>query len=845
MTDADFLVVRIDASGCRVLAETEPETPLHTVGDLLASARGISRVAFMPHGEESEIEALHPALRRIDPTDKTVLIVPDSRTDYELRQRFNTNSPVPIDNGFTTTGHAGFVVSTPLLSEIPADFPLSEISLPALCAISRDLAGGHTVLDVPSRNGGEYEDQLVDSPKLFDRNWYIDLPSIWMAAFEAVEKSSGARSVAMQVAFLYDMQWRLHYASNFGYKQILSDDDIDTWWAQIARVLQFISVDVIASPAWRSRLPSLSVYELVRVKGSHVSREYSANNIVLSSEGHRIGDLRGADATIELMKLKDGQFTFMGYLTFPLADVEHLVARVGAENISLHDCGRYTDFEVFGRVWFRHFAFDVRLPQSTFDTPRAEISLTVSVETKSTAVPLRLNFRRQYSKLMNTRAAYWSTDGLMFSYDTRRVRVTRARPATIAARELLLWAAIAFAARLGAARIIGLRVLYWLTRIGARRRKPVWLFADKMITAGDNGEYAFNYARRHGEGVVAYYVLDRRSRDAERLRSEGIPFIAYGSLRHKLLFLTAETVFLTHTVSTLNNSFPRGVEKFFRGLFNSRIVFIQHGLSVQHLPRILNKAFDGVDRYCIASPIERETLELPSYGYRSDELIDTGLARFDGLIDRGGNSIVISPTWRNYLALPTNSSNAVTRERGASANFATSAFYSAYAQLLTDPDLLDTARSTGTRLTFLLHPFISAQRELFDQFANDVVEVIAATENVSYEDLLTSCRALVTDYSGIQFDVAYMHKPVVYFQPKELPPSYREAVFTYSRHALGPVVKTHDDVVRAIREVMSSDGKIGEPYSQRVQDFFYFHDRENSRRIYELARELTGKATNR
>jgi hypothetical protein len=372
----------------------------------------------------------------------------------------------------------------------------------------------------------------------------------------------------------------------------------------------------------------------------------------------------------------------------------------------------------------------------------------------------------------------------------------------------------------------------------------VWLFADKMITAGDNGEYVYNYARQQADAIRKFYVLDARSHDAQRFASEGIPFVRFGSLRHKLLYLTADIVFLTHTVSTLNNGFPRGVEKFFRGLFNARVVFIQHGLSVQYLPRILNKAFDGVDHYCVASPIERQTLETRDYGYRPEEVFDTGLARFDGLVDRQEKTILIAPTWRNYLALPTDASNAKSRHRGTSQNFLSSEFYAIYRRVLTDETLIDTARREGYRFKFLLHPFLSGQLEHFMPFSNDVVDVVSATSNVRYEDLLTEAAVLVTDFSGIQFDFAYMKKPIVYFQPSELPPSYKDSIFRYEEHAFGRIATSTAELARELNSVMRTNQSMSKRFVTRVDKFFYYSDRNNCERIYRVARDVS-EPTNR
>jgi CDP-glycerol glycerophosphotransferase (TagB/SpsB family) len=95
---------------------------------------------------------------------------------------------------------------------------------------------------------------------------------------------------------------------------------------------------------------------------------------------------------------------------------------------------------------------------------------------------------------------------------------------------------------------------------------------------------------------------------------------------------------------------------------------------------------------------------------------------------------------------------------------------------------------------------------------------------------------MVTDYSGVQFDFAYMYKPIVYFHPPELPPSYHEAVYSYEHDALGEIVTNLDDLITLIISYMESNCELKAQYQKRIDDFFYFHDQNNCQRIYESAR---------
>ena len=110
---------------------------------------------------------------------------------------------------------------------------------------------------------------------------------------------------------------------------------------------------------------------------------------------------------------------------------------------------------------------------------------------------------------------------------------------------------------------------------------------------------------------------------------------------------------------------------------------------------------------------------------------------------------------------------------------------------------------------------------------------------MSYEEVLTRAALLVTDYSGIQFDMAYQRKPVVYFHPPELPASYDEGAYPTRpwRSARSPRPST--SLARRSRGTCARDCALEPEYADRIERFFYFHDRENAKRIYEVGRRLT------
>ena len=137
------------------------------------------------------------------------------------------------------------------------------------------------------------------------------------------------------------------------------------------------------------------------------------------------------------------------------------------------------------------------------------------------------------------------------------------------------------------------------------------------------------------------------------------------------------------------------------------------------------------------------------------------------------------------------------------------------------------------KLIYLIHPILSPQ--LKDYTTNDYVEIIPGAGSVSYEKILSEASLMLTDHSGIQFDFAYMRKPLVYYHPDSLPPQYDEGGLKYETMGFGPVCKNHEQVVDALCDYMANNCVIKDMYKDHVEKFFGYDDRKNCERVYEAA----------
>ena len=119
---------------------------------------------------------------------------------------------------------------------------------------------------------------------------------------------------------------------------------------------------------------------------------------------------------------------------------------------------------------------------------------------------------------------------------------------------------------------------------------------------------------------------------------------------------------------------------------------------------------------------------------------------------------------------------------------------------------------------------------LFDKI--DFVVIVPAVGDMSYEDMFCESSLMVTDFSGIQFDFAYMRKPLVYLHHKDIPQHYEEGTFHYNTMAFGEICHDNDELIDTLIEYMQNDCQMKPEYVKRADDFFYYRDHNNCERIY-------------
>ncbi|UHH08446.1 CDP-glycerol glycerophosphotransferase family protein [Bacillus subtilis] len=103
--------------------------------------------------------------------------------------------------------------------------------------------------------------------------------------------------------------------------------------------------------------------------------------------------------------------------------------------------------------------------------------------------------------------------------------------------------------------------------------------------------------------------------------------------------------------------------------------------------------------------------------------------------------------------------------------------------------------------------------------------------NECYRDHFNNSAILVTDYSSVAFDFAYLKKPVFYFQYEKN--HLEKGYFDYNSMGFGEVIADKDALVDKLINCMENDCIMDAKYIDRVNQFYKYTDKENCKRVYQ------------
>ena len=350
-----------------------------------------------------------------------------------------------------------------------------------------------------------------------------------------------------------------------------------------------------------------------------------------------------------------------------------------------------------------------------------------------------------------------------------------------------------------------------------------WLICERGYDAQDNGFIFYKYLVDNHPEINATFLIKKTSPEFEKVSKIG-RVIEFGSLKHFLMVIGYPVKISSHLFG-----YAPWVQLFTyyrRNKTHDRHIFLQHGITKNFHEGLCGDVCRSLDLFVCGAKPEYDSISHTFY-YRNGVPQYTGFARFDLLTNTTANKqILVMPTWRRLLSNVDN------------LTFLSSDYYKEWNSLLHNKTLINYCRNNQFKIIFYLHYSLQKYSSLFE--GNDVIEIIPFGQE-TVQNLLRHSSLLITDFSSVYFDFAYMNKPLVYFQFDEstfYDNHYTKGYFDYRRDGFGDVCLTIDDVIISFEHIVDNHFTVEKKYMDRADHFFTYRDNNNCNRIFDAIKRI-------
>lgn len=669
---------------------------------------------------------------------------------------------------------------------------------------------------------------------LYMREWYFEsVTDFWMPFLQEMKETYGSIPVFIQYNFMYSIMARFNGNMDNKNKHVIEEGHGEEYLELIGQAFRLIEENIMLN---RNKVKDCItgdtmkwVYGILRNgKDYKFERFFLAGKIYYGIGDTLFNSLMSLSTNILFINYRDGKLEIDGTVHPILYSmVDEVYFRYDNKKYKIQYNERYGLTKAFGAAICKRHSFHLSIPVKD----KSESELFCEAAIGSQLEPINIRFPSHFSRVCNAfGSSHWvfgDNREYMMTAERKGIIIRKVNKRQKFIKELKLLKDMLMKNNYTRKYAL-LRVLYFICR-PFMTGKPIWMYIDKIYKGGDSSEYLYKYASAQNKKIKHYYLVDKKSTDYKRLKKEGYKPLVRDSLKHRLIFLYADMMVISNSTVYAFNGYTLTNSSYIRDLTHFHVCCVQHGMSVQKIAIAQNRLRDNTRLYFCASKYEIDNLSRPVYDYVGyDALKLTGVPRYDGLKDRAKKQIMISPTWRMQAAIPVRTSES--EQRDYNPLFKESEYFKVFNALINDKRLIDAAEKYGYRIKYVLHPIVSSQVEDFDK--NDFVDIVPAVGDMSYEDMFCESSLMVTDFSGIQFDFAYMRKPLVYLHHKDIPQHYEEGTFHYDTMAFGEICHDNDELIHTLIEYMQNDCKMKPEYVKRADDFFYYRDHNNCERIY-------------
>jgi len=349
-----------------------------------------------------------------------------------------------------------------------------------------------------------------------------------------------------------------------------------------------------------------------------------------------------------------------------------------------------------------------------------------------------------------------------------------------------------------------------------KKNKPTIVCFEYPSSAQDNGLVFFEYLlENYSKKYNIYYLVHENSPDLNNLKKYRNNVIFYKTAKNLEILYEADIICHTHTPYYI---LPFRVNELERELSTKKRVFLQHGVigvrNLQHMyGRKAHERF--TDLFVVSSKREKKIIT-SDYGFKSNEVILTGLPRFDLLIKERKNNkmkvnkkkkVLIMPTWRPGL------------DNLSDEEFKKTEYYKTFNNLINNEFIKKLANHENIEFSIFMHRNFQKYNHLFN---SSFVKVLSDTD-YNIKNLLYDSSLLITDYSSVALDFAITKRKVIYYQPDKIMENTLSS--SNKMNLPGIIVKDEKKLLKELESFKFNS-------SIDLSNIYKFNDRKACKRIF-------------
>lgn len=366
------------------------------------------------------------------------------------------------------------------------------------------------------------------------------------------------------------------------------------------------------------------------------------------------------------------------------------------------------------------------------------------------------------------------------------------------------------------------------------KEKDLWLICESENEARDNGYWLFKYICKNHPEINVIYAINKKSVDFQKVKHLG-RICQYSSISHWIYYLIAK-----YNISTQKGGKPSAAICYvleLSGILKNKRIFLQHGITYNDAEWLYYKNTKMSLFLCGAKP-EFDYVS-QNFGYPKDNVKYVGFCRFDNLINAKKTNekrrIIVMPTWREWLVNKTE----MAEEIHYDGDFLNTKYYKYWNDFVTNNNLINILEKNDIELIFFPHrnmqPFLSN----FKSKSKNVI--MGSWKDYDIQDLIINSDIMITDYSSVAFDFAYLKKPLIFFQfdyEDFIKGQYKPGYFRFDNQNLGKVCYDLDSICNNILKIIDKNFKIESQTEEYINSFFTIRDNKNCERTFNEIKKI-------